>query len=227
MDSQRHCETAADLPISTIEKELKRLQEGVNTAISKVKGEKTNRLEFGSFRAQIFTTLISGLQLVLPGPHLLNMMVPLNDQASRTQLQEATKNAPNNAYIQEAIAGNFYFKANDLSSYEFLKMPDEFFDEAMKIVSFESGFLVYCRNNIESVLCEGRDGRLCFVRYYHLVYGQTIHDLREGGCAMYKEFGKYKWISNSHWPRIFCKSHNLGYDDDVSFDHLLVKSSST
>ena len=227
MDSQRHCETAADLPISTIEKELKRLQEGVNTAISTAKGEKTNRLEFGSFRAQIFTTLISGLQLVLPGTHLLNMMVPLNDQASRTQLQEATKNAPDNAYIQEAIAGNFYFKANNLSSYEFTKMPDIFFDDAMEIVSFESGFLVYYRNNIESVLCEGRDGRLCFVRYYHLVYGQTIHDLREGGCAMYKEFGKYKWISNSHWPRVFCKSHNLGYVDDVSFDHLLVKSSST
>ena len=220
IDSNVGKEKAADIPIESIQAELQKLTENVKKVIKERAGGTTiKNLEFALFRAQIFTTLISGLQLVLPGPHLMQMMVPLGEQASAHQLKFATSHEQNQEAMTAVVNGDLS-NSRTVKSY-FLEMPFDCFNEAMELISIQMLFKEYLRNNIEGGLCEGRDGRVC-IKMCHLVKGSSLHDLDSTGTARYKLFAKNSWIAIGRYPRHLFNS-KLGFKFDEWDDDKLVE----
>lgn len=220
IDSNVGKEKAADIPIESIQLELQKLTENVKKVIKDSAGGRTiKNLEFALFRAQIFTTLISGLQLVLPGPHLMQMMVPLGEQASAHQLKFATSHEQNQDAITAVVNGDL--SNSRTVKNNFFMMPFACFNEAMELISIEMLFKEYLRNNIEGGLCEGRDGRVC-IKMCHLLKGSSIHDLDSTGTARYKLFAKNSWIAIGRYPRHLFNS-KLGFQFDEWDDDKLVE----
>ena len=54
--------------------------------------------------------------------------------------------------------------------------------------------LIYCRNFIESGLCEGKNGRTTDQeRSAVFIKGISLHDIFVDGCIKFKAYGKYEW----------------------------------
>ena len=80
-------------------------------------------------------------------------------------------------------------------------MNPDYFDIAMRYVSEGLGRKKYHRAPIESVLCEGRFGRITLEIMEVYVNGTSLHLMSEHGGPLVKHFSTYTWIPVQLWKR--------------------------
>jgi hypothetical protein len=74
----------------------------------------------------------------------------------------------------------------------------------------------YHRDPIESVLCEGRYGRITMERFEVYVKGVSLHIMSVHGGPMVKLYGTYTWIPVQMWTRSFKFVHvNVAKDKSI------------
>ena len=201
IDSQKGKTTAQEIPFESLEKQYNTLSEDVRNTVKNRNGAVCTgkAIEFGVFRAQIFTTLITTMSLCLPGKHLHQLMIPLGQQASAKQLEDALKYKPDHVRSGKN------------------PMKKKHFDQAMNYIATHFLIAYYCRNFIESALCEGKSGRINEERNSIFPKGSSLHEINSDGVPILKNYGKYEWDPMSPYNRIL--RHNIGYK--ISLDGCL------
>lgn len=196
IDSKQGKQTAEELPYDEVEQHYRTFTNKVATVVaSGIHFNKANKnVEFSNFRAQIFTTLITTLHLTLPGRHLMQLMIPMDGQASYAQLKEATK-------FQDRTG-------------QHVPLPSSFFEKVMKLISIQLMVLIYCRNFIESGLCEGKNGRTTDQeRSAVFIKGISLHDIFVDGSIKFKAYGKYEWDVLPQYRRFMLMMKEAFYFD--------------
>ena len=193
IDSQKGKTLAQEIPFESLEMQYTTLSENVRSTVKNRSGAVCagKVIEFGVFRAQIFTTLITTMYLCFPGKHLHQLMIPLDKQASATQLVEALKYKPNHVRSGKPT------------------MKKKHFDQAMNYIATQFLIAYYCRNFIESALCEGKSGRINEERNSIFPKGSSLHEINSCGVPILKNYGKYEWDPMSPYYRVL--QHNIGY----------------
>ena len=201
IDSQKGKTTAQEIPFESLEKQYNTLSEDVRNTVKNRNGAVCTgkAIEFGVFRAQIFTTLITTMSLCLPGKHLHQLMIPLGQQASAKQLEDALKYKPDHVRSGKN------------------PMKKKHFDQAMNYIATQFLIAYYCCNFIESALCEGKSGRINEERNSIFPKGLSLHDIDSCGVPILKNYGKYEWDPMSAYYRIL--QHDVGYK--ISLDGCL------
>ena len=77
----------------------------------------------------------------------------------------------------------------------------EYFDHAMVYIADLLKIEPFHRNTIESILCEGRYGRICLLIMEVYVKGSSLHMLSECGMPMVKLYNTYIWVPVQMWER--------------------------
>ena len=168
----------------------------VKTIVAIKEAVEVNGFEFGLFRIQIFLSVVNGVGLSMPGDHLHQMMIPTEKQASYKHLSDTLQNK--NKQSKFVLITNGTLK--DISATTTAdKMDPMFFEYAMSIISAALVRGKFFRNPIESVLCEGRYGRICLQIMEVFVKGSSLHMLSHHGMPMVKLFGTYSWVPVQMW----------------------------
>jgi hypothetical protein len=145
-------------------------------------------------------TLANGAGFSKPGEHLLQLMIPTKGQASYEHLSDALKYKQSDEDVTAIVTG----LTKDVTSItQSSKMDPDFFDLAMRFTSDGMSRETYHRDPIESVLCEGRYGRITMERFEVYVKGVSLHIMSVHGGPMFKRYGTYTWIPIQMWTRSF------------------------
>ena len=80
-------------------------------------------------------------------------------------------------------------------------MEPEYFDFAMGYIGDRLKIEPFHRNTIESILCEGRYGRICLLIMEVYVKGSSLHMLSKCGMPMVKLYNTYTWVPVQMWKR--------------------------
>ena len=133
----------------------------------------SNSLEFGIFRLSIFTTYVTGLGLVLPGPHLHQIAIPSFGTAAAKHLLNPFPQGINDDMTTSSNVSH---------------------DLIMEQTSISIGCKYYHRTLIETLLCEGHPNRN--LRKKDLFKkGQKLFYINNAGIPGSKVYGQYgQWI---------------------------------
>ena len=157
-------------------------------------------IEFNFFRLSVLTTLLCSLSITIPGPHLLQMILPSEGTAADKHIQlsnqfEDSDESVSMSITTGSIVGASQNDTNVLGSVSI--------DEKMRLLSSELGFPEYRRSTIEILLCESFAGR-DLKKKDVFKRGSSIFHLNPGGIPVFKTF-------NSTGPWIPLRSSNKKY----------------
>jgi len=173
---------ADDLPLEMI----KRQYEMIVKRISRIA-----QCQFNYFRLCVFTTLIAGSGLLETGCHLRQLMFPINKTASYKHLLNPvsdvmTKEKATALGMNEGRE----FVCNDGDG----SVSPEHHDMFMEYMSTALGFQVYCRDEMECLLCESHPMRTLNCKDW-FVKGMNLYDCNSNGEYFKKPYGRSsKWI---------------------------------
>ena len=126
------------------------------------------------------------------------MMIPTEKQASYKHLSDALQYETKQIELEQIVNGTL----TDISATTSSEIMDPcYFEYAMPIISASLGRVKFFRNPIESILCEGRYGRICLLIMEVYVKGSSLHMLAPHGMPMVKIFGTYSWVPVQMWKR--------------------------
>ena len=160
----------------------------MKAVLLKVKAAAGSSLEFSMFRLSVFTSLICGLGIVNPGPHLHQFILPCENTAAFHHLTNPQMCEINDDYANSCIV-------NGITGTKRGQLVNETdFDLTMKAISSEMGHRIYRRSYIEILLCESRPGRVLDKKDV-FKRGQCIFHLSDDGIPMMKPYGYHgAWI---------------------------------
>jgi len=147
--------------------------------------------QFSHFRLGILTTILSGCGLLKPGSHLRHLMFPAKGTASYRHLSHPVADvmSKEKAY---ALGTNELDESvlNDGKGC----VEEEHHDSFMMHLSSDLGFQIYCRDEMECILCESHPMRsLCCRDWFRK--GGTLYDCDTTGNFFRKEYGQdTEWI---------------------------------
>ena len=184
--------TAEDIPIHVLALQFAKTIEAIKVAVE------LSGFEFGLFRIQIFLSVVSGVGLSKPGQHLHQLMIPTLNQASYKHLNDALQYETK----QNEVVMLTNKTLTDISSTTpAVTMDPEYFETAMGYIADLLKVEPFHRNTIESILCEGRYGRICLLIMEVYVKGSSLHMLSECGMPLVKLYNTYTWVPVQMWKR--------------------------
>ena len=80
-------------------------------------------------------------------------------------------------------------------------MEPGYFEFAMGYIGDRLKIEPFHRSTIESILCEGRYGRICLLIMEVYVKGSSLHTLAKCGIPMVKQYNTYVWVPVQMWKR--------------------------
>lgn len=173
-----------DLPLSTILIQWESISKQIHNIVP---------CQFSLFRLSVFTTIAVGCNLMIPGPHLKQVAIPLKGTAAFKHLLD-----PSNGSIPEQYALDLV--DNNIEQAVFHRKEDEVkigdHDRFMLYLSNSMGRQQYVRDEIECLLCESHPARNLECQDW-FCKGQNIFDLRDDGIASIRAYGE-----NSTWKPI-------------------------
>ena len=162
--------------------EIKHKMEDVIEKVKNTSGDKS--LEFGMFRLSIFTTYVTSLGLVLPGPHLHQISIPTDESASAKHLIDP-------------------FECGIIDNQHRISVVEDDFDHLMEKVSKSIGCKFYHRTFVETQLCESHPNRRLEKKDVFRKNQKLFH-INHGGFPVTKEYGNYgQWIPVQPVNKIF------------------------
>ncbi|MFM8622593.1 MAG: hypothetical protein ACKOB3_04355 [Holophagaceae bacterium] len=151
--------------------------------------------QFSHFRLGILTSILSGCGLLGHGRHLRHLMFPVKGSASFKHLccPVADVMSPERANALGRY-GDTESTNNDRKGH----VGEEHHDVFMQYLSAETGFQVYCRDEVECLLCESHPLRSLNCRDWFR-RGMCIYDCNNDGEFFSREYGiDSKWIKLSY-----------------------------
>jgi len=147
--------------------------------------------QFSNFRLGILTTILLGCGLLKPGRHLRHLMFPVKGTASYKHLSDAI---PDVMSSRKAYALGTNERDEVVCNDGEGSVSEEDHDCFMRHLSSELGFKVYCRDEMECILCKSHPMRsLCCRDWFRK--GSTLYDCNTEGEFFRKDYGKYtEWV---------------------------------
>ena len=146
--------------------------------------------QFNMFRLAIFTTLLTGTAELKPGRHLRQLMFPIKGTASFNHLLNPSRSEMSKERAQELAK---HVRGVIVGNDGLTNIPGDSQDNAMRLLAMQFNRPVYCRDEIECLLCESFPGRNLTCRDWFRK-GQNLYDIDTDGVVHKKKYGmESKW----------------------------------
>ena len=182
-----------EMPLSVIRKRY-------DTTVKRI--AEVTACQFSNFRLGILTTILSGCGLLKPGRHLRHLMFPVKGTASYKHLSDAV---PDVMSSRKAYALGTNQRDEVVRNDGEGSVGEEDHDCFMRHLSSELGFKIYCRDEIECILCESHPMRsLCCRDWFRK--GGTLYDCNAEGEFFRKDYGK-----DTEWVKMNLPEYTFAY----------------
>ena len=154
------------------------------------------KIEFDVFRLSIFTTLATGLGLTEPGEHTQQFVIPTKKAASNNHLRNPDKHLLTNKNAKGIYDGKYVTpnESSNIDRFGNCKGKNKGTpDNNMWYLSRQMEWNVYCRDDVETALCESVPCRQLKKKDVFRK-GTRLFWMRIPGIPHMKLYGKSRWI---------------------------------